>query len=128
MTLAVALFGGFIAALGAAGIASPERLLELVTRAQSRLGLLGIAALRLLVALALLGAADSSHAPRYLHTLAALALLSALVTPLVGQRRFDAVLAWWRRQGRGAVRAWSLLVLVFGLSLVLSVLPRQPAG
>jgi hypothetical protein len=128
MTLAVALFGLFVAALGAAGILSPARLLALVTRAQSQLGLNLIAGLRLLAGVALLFAAPSSRAPLYLQILGVLSLVSGAVTPFFGVRRFEAILAWWRRRPPWAVRLWSAFVLGFGLSLVWAVLAFERAA
>lgn len=122
MTLAVALFGCFIAALGFAGILSPERLLAAVTRAQSQLGLHLIAGIRLLLGVALLFAAPSSRAPLYLQIVGGLSILSGAVTPFVGVARFEAILGWWRERTPSAVRLWSAFVVVFGLSLVWSVL------
>ena len=127
MTLAVSLFGLCIAVLGGAGIVRPARLLAVVTRMQTRLGLYGIAALRLGVGCALLLAAPGARAPLYLQTLGALSLVSGAVTPFVGVRRFEAILDWWRARPPWLVRAWSGFVLLFGLSLVWAVLP-QPAS
>jgi uncharacterized membrane protein YidH (DUF202 family) len=123
MSLAVALFGLFIAGLGAAGMLSPRQLLELVTRGQASLGPFGIAALRLGMSVAMLGAADQSRVPLYLRGMGVLALISALATPFVGARRFAAVIDWWRRRSAATVRLWSLVVLGFGISMVWAVLP-----
>jgi len=123
MSLAVALFGLFIAGLGAAGMVSPRRLLELVTHGQASLGLYGIALLRLLMGVAILGAARTSRAPVYLTGLGVLALVSAMATPFVGAQRFAAIIDWWRRRSAAKVRLWSLFVLAFGLCLVWAVLP-----
>lgn len=128
MTLVVALFGLFVATLGVAGMLSPQRLLALVTRAQSRMGLYSIAGLRLLVGLALLAVADDSRAPLYLKVLGALSLVSGVATPFVGLSRFEAILDWWRRRGPGFVRAWSGFVLLFGLSLIWAVFPLRQSG
>lgn len=128
MTLAVALFGLFVATLGAAGLLSPQWLLALVTRGQSWLGVYFIAGLRLLVGVALLFAAPSSRAPLYLIGLGALALVSGIVTPFFGVRRFEAILGWWRQRDPWIVRLWSTFVLVFGLSLVWAVFPLERAA
>lgn len=128
MTLAVALFGLFVATLGVAGLLSPQWLLALVTRGQSWLGVYFIAGLRLLVGLALLFAAPSSRAPLYLIALGALALVSGIVTPFFGVRRFEAILDWWRQRDPWIVRLWSTFVLVFGLSLVWAVFPLERAA
>jgi hypothetical protein len=128
MTLAVALFGLFIAALGVAGVLSPERLLALVTRAQSQLGLNLIAGIRLVLGVALLFAAPSSRAPLYLQVLGGLSLVSGAVTPFFGVHRFEAILGWWRRRPPWAVRIWSAFVIVFGLSLVWAVVSFERAA
>lgn len=125
MTLAVALFGLFVAALGAAGLASPEWLLALVTRAQAQLGLYFIAGFRLVLGAALLLAAASSRAPLYLQILGGLSLVSGVVTPFFGARRFEAILGWWRQRSSWAVRCWSGFVILFGLSLLWAVFPAD---
>jgi hypothetical protein len=127
LTLAVALFGLFVAALGIAGLFDPARLLALVTRVQSQLGLNLIAAFRILIGIALILAAPASRAPLYLQVLGALSLLSGIVTPFVGVRRFEAILAWWQQRSPGAIRLWSGLVAVFGLSLLWAVVLLERA-
>lgn len=128
MALAVALFGLCVAVLGGIGIAAPGRLLAVVTRAQSALGLYAIAGLRLVVGGALLLAAPAARAPLYLQVVGVLALVSGAAAPLVGVERFEAILGWWRARTPGAVRAWSGFVLLFGLSLVWAVLPEPATG
>ncbi len=128
MTLAVAVFGLFVAVLGVAGLLSPERLLALVTRAQSQLGLYFMAGFRLLLGVALLLAASSSRAPLYLQGLGSLSLVSGVITPFFGVHRFEAILDWWRRRSPWAVRLWSAFVLLFGVSLVWAVLPLERAA
>jgi hypothetical protein len=123
MTLAVALFGLFVAVLGLAGLVSPERLLAAVTDGQSRLGLYGIAGLRLLIGAALVFAASDSRAPLYLTILGALSIVSGALTPFVGAQRLEAILDWWRARSPLAVRLWSAFVFVFGSSLVWAVFP-----
>lgn len=123
MALAVALFGCFAMVLGLTGLVAPQRLLALVTRAQSRLGLHLIAGFRLLLGIAFLLAAPTSRAVLYLQLLGVLSILSGLVTPFVGERRFEAILGWWQQRSSWAVRGWSAFVWLFGLSLVWAVLP-----
>ena len=128
MALAVALFGSFVATLGVVGLLSPERLLDLVTRAQSKLGLYVIAGFRLLIGIALLLTAPSSRAPHYLLVLGGLSVVSGVVSPFAGARRFEAVLAWWRRRPSRGIRLWSAFVVFFGSSLVWAVFPLARAG
>jgi len=121
----VALFGVVVAGLGVAGLVSPERLLGVVTRAQARFGLYLLAGLRLVIGGALILAAPPSRAPLYLTTVGCLSLASGVLTPLVGVRRFEAVLDWWRARPPWFVRSWSVLAAVFGSSLVWAVFPPE---
>jgi len=128
MTLVVALFGLLVAGLGLAGIASPGRLLAVVTRSQARLGLHGLAALRLVVGAAMLLAAPPSRAPLYLQILGGLSLASGALTPLVGTHRLEGILDWWRARPDRFVRSWSAFVVLFGSSVAWAVLPLGRVG
>ena len=127
MGFVVALFGLFVALLGMTGLLSPQPLLALVTRAQSRTGLYFIAGFRLLIGGALLLAAPGARAPSYLQALGALSLVSGVITPFLGVERFEAILDWWRVRPPWAVRLWSALVLLFGASLIWAVAPATLA-
>ena len=123
MAFVVTLFGLFVVALGICAVISPERILDLVGRAQSQRGLYLIACIRLLLGVALLMAAGDSRAPLYLQILGGISLISGLVTPFFGVRRAEAILGWWRNRSSWFVRLWSLLVVLFGASLVWAVFP-----
>ena len=124
MTLAVALFGLFVVSLGIAGVISPRLFLARITRVLSDLGLHYIAGFRLLMGAALLLAAPPTRAPLYLQILGCVALVSGILTPFFGVRRFEALLAWWHGRATWIVRLGSLLVLLFGLSVVWAVFPN----
>ena len=128
MALAVGLIGFVMAGLGLAGTLSPTRLLDLVARAQSQLGLYVIAGFRLLVGTALLFSAGSSRAPLYLQIIGGISLFSGAITPFFGVQGFEAVLSWLRRLPPWIVRLWSVAVVVFGLSLVWAVFPLERAA
>jgi hypothetical protein len=123
LSLIVALFGCLLTALGVAGIAFPDRVLAGVTDRQSESGPYAIATVRLLVGGAFLLAAPGSRAPLYLSVLGGLALVSGISSLLVGARRFEAILDWWRARPAWAVRLWSACVSMFGASLVWAAFP-----
>lgn len=106
-----------IAAVGCLGVASPPRLLALVRRLQSPVGLWLAALVRLALGGSLTLAAPGSRAPTFLHWLGLLIVAVALVTPLFGVERFQRLVAWWEGQGTDFVRAWSLAAVAFGLGL-----------
>ena len=124
----MAFFGAMVVCLGLAGLASPTRLLDLVSRAQTTLGLWLIAALRIFLGIAFWLAADASRAPLFLKGFGVLAFLAGIATPLFGLRRFAALVDWWRSLPDAVVRAWSVLVAVLGASLVWVVLPLSGGG
>jgi len=128
VTLAVALFGFFLIALGLTGVASPPRLIAFVSRWQSEPGLYSAAGLRILLGVALVLAAGDSRAPLYLRAFGGLALLAGVATPFFGLRRFEAPLAWWREQDPAVVRSSCLVVILVGCSFVWAVFPALRAG
>ncbi len=127
MRLTVALFGCFVVAIGLVGAVSPPRLLTLVGRLVSKQGLFFIAGLRLCLGIALWLSADSSRAPHFLQIVGAIAIVSGLVTPFVGVRRFDAIMGWWAGRAPDLVRVWCVGLLLFGMSLVWAVFPSGGA-
>lgn len=128
MNLAVALLGVFIAVLGAGGIVSPQRLLGLVGRLQTPSGLYLIAGIRLLGGVALLFAAPGSRAPAYLQIFGVLAIVSGIVTPFFGLRRFEVLMRWWRARPTPVLRIWCALVVLIGTSLLWAVFPELGAA
>lgn len=128
MALAVALFGAFVVVIGVTGLVSPPRLAAFVGRWRSQMGLTFAAGIRLLLGIALLLAAPDSRAPLYLQVFGGLALVAAVALPLLGQRRFDALIDWWVAQAPATVRLWCLVALAVGASFVWAVFPESQAG
>ena len=116
-------FALFMITLGALGVASPGRLVALVARVQGPAGLFTAGALRLVVGVALLLAADASRAPLYFQIFGAVAIAAALSTPLIGLPRFEALLRWWTARPQGLLRAWAAVVLAIGASFLWALSP-----
>lgn len=112
-----------IAALGALGVVSPDRLLGVVRRFQSPAGLYAAAAIRLALGGALFLAAPTSRAPETLRILGIVILVAGVITPFFGLERFRRLLDWWAALGPGVIRAWAAFAAVFGLSLAYAVAP-----
>jgi hypothetical protein len=123
LALPIALVGLVISALGVLGVVAPERLLGRVRRVATPSGIWFIAGIRLLFGALLLLAADASRAPLYLTLLGAVALISGVVTPILGPRRAAVMIDWFEARPAGVVRAWCGFVIAFGLSLVWAVFP-----
>jgi hypothetical protein len=107
----------FIAAVGALGVAAPDRMLGIVRAFQSPAGLYTAAAIRLVFGIALFLAAPGSRAPELLRILGIIVFVAGLVTPLFGLERFGKLLDWWTARGTGFVRGWCVFTLAFGLLL-----------
>ncbi len=116
--VAVALvFSLAVAALGALGVASPARLLDVVRRFQSPMGVYAATAIRVVYGLAIFLAAPASRAPGLLQVLGLVIGVAGLITPLVGLERFRRLIDWWAAHGPAFVRGWAAFALAFGLGV-----------
>jgi hypothetical protein len=113
----------FIAAMGGLGMVSPARLLSLMRRLQKTPGGLYVAAVvRLVLGVALLLVAPTSRAPDLVRVIGVLAVVAALMTPVVGLARWGRLVDWWSGQASLVIRAWAAIPLGFGLYLAWAVL------
>ena len=113
-----------VAALGALGLLSPMRLLDIVRHFQSPVGLYAVAALRVVLGLALFLAAPASRAPKVLRILGIIILVAGLSTPLIGVERVHRLMDWWSTQGAVFMRIWATFALAFGVFLAYAVVPK----
>jgi hypothetical protein len=112
-----------VASVGALGVVSPPKLLNLVRSFHSPVGLYVAAAFRVVLGAALVLAARTSRAPEVLRILGFIILVAGLVTPMFGLERFRRLIEWWFARGPAFTRAWSAVALAFGLLLAYAVLP-----
>jgi hypothetical protein len=119
--LIVAVVALLMAGLSLVGMASPNRLLGIVSRWQSRPGLKVASIVRLSFGIALLAVAPSSQTPETLDIIGLIAVVSGLVLPFLGIARFHAALAWWSRQSSSFVRASMALGAAAGIFILWSV-------
>jgi hypothetical protein len=113
----------FVAALGALGLISPMRLLDIVRQFQSQAGLYAAGAFRVVLGGALFFAAPFCRAPKVLRVLGIIILVAGLVTPFFGVERVHRLLSWWSGQGAMFLRVWAAFALAFGLLLAYAVAP-----
>ncbi len=113
----------FVAALGALGMFSPTRLLNIVRHFQNPAGIYAAAALRIILGVALFLAAPTSRAPEVVRILGIIILVAGLITPLFGLERFRRLLDWWSAWGPAFMRVWAGFALAFGLLLAYTVVP-----
>jgi hypothetical protein len=113
----------FIAALGALGMVSPMRLLDIVRHFQSMAGIYAAAALRIILGVTLFFAAPASRTPEIVRILGIIILVAGLITPLFGLERFRRLINWWSARGTIFMRFWAGFALAFGLLLAYAVRP-----
>jgi hypothetical protein len=120
MAFVVSLFGVLIAAIGLVGVVQPSRLVRTLADwgAQKRLGV--AVAVRLVMGVVLLIAAPSCRLPEVVRVVGVIALVAALVLPLLGSKRFEAFVGWWFARPPGFIRGWSLVAVAFGALLLYS--------
>ncbi len=115
----------FVAGLGALGVVSPRRLVPFARVFESRAGLNTAAALRLVLGTSLFISALTSRIPRLMRLFGIGTVVSGLITPFLGVKRFGRILDWWVSKGSAFNRAWSMLALGFGLFLTWALAPRR---
>jgi hypothetical protein len=106
-----------IACLGALGVASPDRLLAVVSRFQTPAGIYIATAIRLVLGFALYMAAPASRAPEPMRVVGIVIMVAGLITPLFGLERFRRLLDWWASRSSGFIRIWAVFAMGFGLLL-----------
>jgi hypothetical protein len=115
--------GVFILLLGVWGVLAPSRITDFATRLSSKGGLWFAAGIRLVFGLALWFAAPASRAPLLLQVLGAVALVAAVIIPLMGVDRFKALVDWWTKLSPTAMRVSCLLAVAFGAVILWALLP-----
>jgi hypothetical protein len=73
---------------------------------------------RLTIGVLLVLAAPHSLFPLAFEILGWIAIVAALLVPVVGRERIDRLLDWWSRRSTLGIRLWSLAGLAFGCFLV----------
>lgn len=122
MSAIVGVLGVVIAGLGILGIVRPGDLVGFVSLAwKSPSGLYLAIAVRLVLGIALIGAASGSRYPDALRILGALSILTAVLVPILGSERVRAFVEWWVGRPCGLIRAWAAFAVVFGVFLVHAV-------
>ena len=117
------LLGVFVLFVGVWGVLTPGRMADFVNRFASKGGLAFAVVIRILIGLALWFAAPHSRAPLLLEVLGVVAIVAAVALPVMGLRRFEALVNWWTKLSPGVQRLNSLLVLAFGAAILWALLP-----
>lgn len=118
MLTIIAIFGVLIILMSAYGSADPSGLLRLVERFSNRSGLIFAIAIRLVLGVISILAAPESRSPEFLTVIGVIALVAAVVLPIMGLTRYQRLIAWVSGFNAAMLRTWLLFGLLFGVALV----------
>ena|GEM_PF-4880658 len=114
-----------ILGLGVFALLLPARFAALVTWAQTPPYLYIVAAIRLLMGVALLAAAEGSRARLAVAFLGFVLVAGGIVTPIVGRGLAMWIVDAWVPGGGAVVRGWGIAALVLGGFAFWALQPRQ---
>ncbi len=117
------IFAAFVLLMCTWGVLVPTRIAAFATRWANQKGLWVAAALRLVFGVALWFAAPASRAPVFLHIFGALTVFAGVSLPMIGLRRFRALVKWGMERPPIVVRAWCLFGIALGGAILWALLP-----
>ena len=122
MTALALLLSAFVAAMGLLAIFLPGRANDLARLFADKTGLWVATAIRAILGLGLLAAAEDSKAPMLLRILALIILVVALAMPLLGLERHRRMIDWWLATNRTIQIVWGAAAFVLGVFLIYAIL------
>jgi len=122
MTALTLILCAFIAAVGVLVIVSPARANDLTRLFADKTGLWVATAIRSVLGIGLLAAAEDSKAPALLRILGAIILIVAIAMPLLGLDRHRRMIDWWLARDRKIQVACGAASFVLGVVLIYVIL------
>ena len=120
MNLIVALIGWIIVAIGLFGIAWPHLMPEAVLGWPPDLLLYMAVGTRIVLGLLLFFAAPSCRLPRFTRVIGVIAVLSGIVSALIGANRLESIVQWMSAKPTAVIRLMYTLDIILGAFLVYS--------
>ena len=120
MNLIVALIGWIIVAIGLFGIAWPHLMPEAVLGWPPDLLLYITVGTRIVLGLLLFFAAPSCRLPRFTRVIGVIAVLSGIVSALIGANRLESIVQWMSAKPTAVIRLMYTLDIILGAFLVYS--------
>jgi len=118
----VIIFGIAVGLLSIWGIIVPNKLIAMVSGVMSKpSGMYAAIVARLILGVALIISAPDSMYPAVFTVLGWITIVAAFVLPIMGRARIAALLGWFERTPKAAIRVWLLFGLMFGAFLVYAV-------
>jgi hypothetical protein len=120
VNLIVALIGWIIVAIGLLGIARPYLMPEAVLGWPPDLLLYVTVGTRIVLGLLLFFAAPSCRLPRFTRVIGVIAVLSGIVSALIGANRLESIVQWMAAKPSGVIRLLYAFDIVLGAFLAYS--------
>ena len=122
MTALALILSAFIAAMGALAIFFPGRANDMARLFADKTGLWVATAIRAVLGLGLLAAAEDSKAPMLLRILGLIILVVAIAMPLLGLDRHRRMIDWWLATNRTIQIVWGAVAFALGVFLIYAIL------
>jgi hypothetical protein len=122
MTALALILSASVAAMGVLVIVSPARANDLTRLFADQTGLWVAAAIRAVLGLGLLAAAEDSKAPGLLRILGGLILIVAIAMPLLGLDRHRRMIDWWLARDRKIQIVCGAASFILGVVLIYVIL------
>jgi len=122
MTALALILSAFVAAMGVLAIFVPGRADDIARLFADKTGLWAATAIRAVLGLGLLAAAEDSKAPALLRILGGLILIVGAATLLLGLDRHRRMIDWWLARNRTIQIAWGAAAFALGVFLIYAII------
>src|SRR6266480_1820384 len=122
MTALALTLSAFVAAMGLLAIFFPGRANDMARLFADKTGLWVATAIRAVLGLGLLAAAEDSKAPMLLRILGLIILIVAILIPILGLDRHRRMIDWWLAMSRTIQIVWGAVAFALGVFLIYAIL------
>ncbi len=122
MTSLALILSAFVAAMGVLAIFFPGRANDMARLFADKTGLWVATAIRAVLGLGLLAAAEDSKAPMLLRILGLIILIVAILVPILGLDRHRRMIDWWLAMSRTIQIVWGAVAFALGVFLIYAIL------
>ncbi len=118
MAVVVSLIGILAATIGVLGLANPKSIVGLVEHWRGRTRFRLAVGVRLVLGVFFLVVAPSCRLPIVVQAVGVISIVAAIGILIAGQDRLDALIWWWIKRPKSAIRVSAIFALAVGILLV----------
>jgi uncharacterized protein YjeT (DUF2065 family) len=118
VSIIVLAIGLIIIIIGLAVLAKPARLEDLLYILLEKDWFRIVAALRVIIGVLFLFAAEGTRSPTFVSVMGILFILAGVLIPMLGPARLRSLVSWWMKKRDLVLRSWALVALALGGVLV----------